>query len=149
MLLANKIHGNYVVYIPRTNLGCQISRDKWDKEVITRSNRWLCLWSGRYLAVLYCDMEAMTGRVTGTDRWITMMARSFRGPYEIGQELGEELRLWLKECFLWEVGQLENFWEPRTGGGAMGNEMLWKLGLKGEWWCQPTELWCKITSQIR
>ena len=54
-------------------------------------------------------MEAMTGRVTGTDRWITMMARSFRGPYEIGQELGEELRLWLKECFLWEVGQLENF----------------------------------------
>ena len=51
----------------------------------------------------------MIGRVTGTDRWITMMARSFRGPYEIGQVLGEELRLLLKECFPWEVGQLENF----------------------------------------
>lgn len=57
--------------------------------------------------ILGYHVDAVTGRVTSTDHWITMMARSFRGPYEIGQELGEELRLWLKECFPWEVGQLE------------------------------------------
>ena len=48
--------------------------------------------------MLCCHVEAVSGRVTGSAHWVTMMARSFRGFYETGKGHGESQDLQLKEC---------------------------------------------------
>lgn len=108
MLLTNNMHANYVASLPKTNQVVKSPETNGARRVSTRCNRWLCPWSGRYLAVLCCHVEAVSGRVTGSVHWVTMMARSFRGFYETGKGCGGRV----KTCSLKSVP---------IGSGPIGN----------------------------
>lgn len=115
--------------------------------VNTSCHRWQGPWSGSYLAVLCCCVEAMSGRVTGNACWVTELW-SFWGAYGIGKRHRGRLKLFNFRNV--PMGKGAN-WKISRNQGHEGNpqRMRSSESQSGEEEGATSELQCKITSQIR
>lgn len=91
MQLANKTHKLCCICSKNKSGLSNHQRDR-TRRVNTRCHRWLCPWSGSYLAALCGYVEAMSGRVTANGHWVTEHW-SFRGAYRIEKQRGGRVKL--------------------------------------------------------
>lgn len=102
--------------------------------VNTRSRRWQGPWSGSYLAVLCCCVEAMSGRVTGNACWVTEHW-SFWGAYGIGKQGGGRVKLFNFRNVLMGKGPIGKFLGTKDMRGTHREWEVQKVSYPGLFWC--------------